>query len=82
MRYSDVSATVISVSPLQLDLKHINRRNVSRYDFNGTGSDASSDADPLQYEVDTGTLSLDNLNTDSAVKNRTTFPAEKYYQCS
>lgn len=70
MRYSDLSATVVSVSPLQLDIQDYNRRSVSRYDFSGTGTDSAYDADPDQYEVDSGSLSLSGLEIDSPVKLR------------
>ena len=67
MRYSDIAGKVISVSPLQLDLQHINRRNSLRYDFSGTGTDTASDADSAQYEINTGTLALDSLTSDAPV---------------
>ncbi len=61
MRYSDVAGSVDQVSPLRVDLQHINRRNVLRYDFTGTGIDASHDADANEYEIDSGLLSLNTL---------------------
>ncbi len=67
MRYSDVAATVTSISPLELNLQHINRRNITRYDFSGTGNEAGNDADPEQYEIDSATLPLDALNIDAPV---------------
>ncbi len=70
MRFSDVNGSVVTVSPLELDLQHINRRNVDRYDFTGTGVDAASDADPAQYQVDTGTLSLNSLQANDPVQVR------------
>jgi len=70
MRYSDITGTVAAVSPLQLDLQHINRRQINNYDFTGTGVDSTNDADPTNYEVNSATLSLSNLNNGSAVKVR------------
>jgi hypothetical protein len=70
MRYSDISGTVNTVSPLEMDLQHVNRRNVSRYDFTGTGIDADNDANAVQYEIETSTLPLDSLQTNSPVKVR------------
>jgi hypothetical protein len=67
MRYSDISGSVVTVSPLELDLQHINRRNVDRYDFTGTGTDSGNDADPAQYQVDTQSLSIDSLQQDAPV---------------
>ncbi len=70
MRYSDISGTVTLTSPLQINLQHINRRQVSQFDFSGTGTDPANDADPKQYEVATAALPLDNLNLGSALKVR------------
>ena len=70
MRYSDVSGTVNTVSPLELTLKHINRRIVDRYNFEGTGTDAANDASPDNYEIDTSTLSLDSLQANGIVQVR------------
>lgn len=67
MRYSDVTGKVTTVSPLELDLQHINRRNVSRYNFDGSGINPANDADPDHYEIDHGTLTLDTLESDSPV---------------
>ncbi len=61
MRYSDVSGIVVSASPLQIDLQSINRRSVQRYDFSGSGIDSTQDADPDQYEIDSGSLPLEGL---------------------
>ena len=61
MRYSDVAGSVDQVSPLRVNLQHINRRNVSRYDFTGTGIDSSHDAVASEYEIDSGLLSLNTL---------------------
>lgn len=70
MRYSDITGIVTLASPLQIDLQHINRRHINAYDFTGTGIDSPNDADPELYEVNTSTLSLDNLNNGSAIKVR------------
>jgi len=61
MRYSQVSGLVASVSPLEVDVQHINRRMVERYDFSGTGINAANDAAPEHYEIDTGPLGLASL---------------------
>ena len=61
MRYSQVSGLVASVSPLEVDLQHVNRRMVERYNFAGTGSGPGEDADPEHYQIDSGPLSLNSL---------------------
>jgi len=68
MRYSHVSGLVASVSPLEVDLQHVNRRLVARYDFSGTGIRPDNDADPDQYQIDTGLLSLNTLNPSEPVR--------------
>jgi hypothetical protein len=70
MRYSDISGSVVSVSPLQIDLQYINRRSVQRFDFSATGIDAANDADPQAYEVDNGTLALSQLEELAPVRVR------------
>lgn len=70
MRYSDISGTVVAVSPLEVNVQTYNQRNISRYDFSGTGVDASNDADPAQYEVDSATLSLDGMDINDPIKVR------------
>ncbi len=68
MRYSHVSGLVASVSPLEVDLQHINRRMVERYDFTGTGITPDNDADPDRYQIDNGLLSLNSLGLAEPVR--------------
>lgn len=61
---SEVAGTVQDVAPpaLAIDVARINRRDVSLYNFAGTGIDATSDAAPSNYDVDTQTLLLDGID--------------------
>ncbi len=68
MRYSHVSGLVASVSPFEVDLQHINRRMVERYNFSGTGISPFMDADPDHYQIDNGLLSLNSLALAEPVK--------------
>lgn len=68
MRYSHVSGLVASVSPLEVDLQHVNRRMVERYDFSGTGISADNDADADHYQIDSGPLSLGSLAPSEPVR--------------
>jgi hypothetical protein len=68
MRYSQVSGLVASVSPLEVDLQHVNRRMVQRYNFSNTGSSADNDADPEHYQIDNGLLSLNSLALNEPVR--------------
>lgn len=61
MNYTSVSGSVVSVSPLAMNLQNIDRRRIALFDFTGTGTDVSTDADASNYEVDSATLSLSNL---------------------
>jgi len=58
--------TVAGILPGQLNmqLRAIDRLGVDLFDFTGTGITAGSDADPLDYEIATGTLSLAGLEVD------------------
>jgi hypothetical protein len=57
-------------SPLVLDVATINRRDAAVYDFSGTGIDASSDADPSFYEIDTQSLLLNDITVGEWVMLR------------
>jgi hypothetical protein len=57
-------------APLTVDVQSINRRAVTEFDFTGTGIDAAHDADPANYEINTGTLNLEALSVDAPVKVR------------
>lgn len=70
MRYSDIAGSVVEVSPLVVDLQTYNQRNISQYDFSGTGVDAANDADPAQYQVNSGSLSLDGMAINDPIKLR------------
>jgi hypothetical protein len=51
---------------LTLQLRAIDRLGIAMFDFAGTGGAAASDADPNNYEVQTGNLSLANLSPGEA----------------
>lgn len=58
MLLSTAAGTVNQSQPeyLTMDLQRMSGRNVSLFDFAGTGISPDFDADPMDYEVDTGTL--------------------------
>ena len=70
MHYTGLGGTVVSVSPLAIDLQAIDRRRIALFDFAGTGVDAANDADADYYEIDSGSLSLANLQNGDPVKVR------------
>lgn len=69
---SEVTGQVEQTLPagLALDLNKINRRDAGVYDFAGTGIDASGDADPAFYEIDTQSLLLDDVSVGEWVMLR------------
>lgn len=70
MMFTNVGGTVVSASPLAVDLQNIDARRIRLFDFSGTGSDPGNDADANNYEVDSGALSLNNLRLGDPVKVR------------
>lgn len=53
--------------PMSVELQSINFRSISLFDFTGTGSDPANDADPMSYEVDTGTLDTSTIAAGAPV---------------
>ncbi|HEB55909.1 MAG TPA: metallophosphoesterase [Gammaproteobacteria bacterium] len=70
MLYTNIGGSVVSASPLAVDLQTIDHRRIALFDFSGTGVDPANDADSNYYEVDSGTLSLANLQIGDPVKIR------------
>lgn len=61
---------VVSVQPLVVDLRWVNGRRLGIFDFDGTGVSDEQDAEATAYEVDTGTLSLSQVDVGEWVKLR------------
>jgi hypothetical protein len=63
MQLTQLHGTVRAVNPgeISLELRAIDRLGIDMFDFSGTGSGAGSDADPLDYQVATSTLSAGGL---------------------
>jgi hypothetical protein len=53
---------------LTLQLRSIDRLGIAMFNFAGTGGATASDADPNNYEVQTGNLSLTNVSAGEATK--------------
>jgi hypothetical protein len=72
MQVSVLTGTVNSLSSgaLNLSLQTINGRKVSLFNFAGTGTTPSTDADPANYQVSTGTLNLSGLSSGTPVRVR------------
>ena len=64
----NVAALASDVSNLSLNLRSINGRAISLYDFTGTGKAGyDTDADPMNYEINPGTLTIDGIAIDEGV---------------
>lgn len=70
MRLSHLRGSVVAlpdeVTNFTVNLSSINGRPISIYNFAGTGT-VGNDANPTNYEVDKGTLTLDGIVVDNAV---------------
>lgn len=58
------------IVPFGINLQVIDGRNVSLFDFSGTGIDVVNDTDPARYEVDAGDLDVQALADGVPVKVR------------
>ena len=69
MHVTHLSGIVNTVMPGQTDitLHAIDRRRAEVFDFNGTGPSADMDADPANYEIATGNLTLANFATGKPI---------------
>jgi len=64
LNYTHIFGLVVpGTGGLTLDLKAIDGRDPSRFDFTGTGPMPADDADPAHYQVGTGVLNLTGLVT-------------------
>lgn len=72
MQVTVLTGTVNSLSSgsLDLNLQTINGRKVSLFNFAGTGTTSANDADPANYQVSTGTLSLSDISAGTPVRVR------------
>ena len=57
-----------STGLLAFNLQSIEGRRISLFDFSGTGQSATQDADPTDYEVATGNLTLSGLDLGAPVR--------------
>ncbi len=67
---SSLTGQVKSVAPLVVDLLRLNGLRVTAFDFAGTGGTSADDADPANYEIATGTLSLATLSEGDLARAR------------
>ncbi|MEA3224281.1 MAG: hypothetical protein U9P49_14100 [Thermodesulfobacteriota bacterium] len=72
MLFATIRGTVVDADTPQftINLQSIGRRRVDIFDFSGTGIDPDHDANPAFYEIDSGTLDVSSLITNTPVKVR------------
>ncbi|MEM7611869.1 MAG: DUF4382 domain-containing protein [Pseudomonadota bacterium] len=70
MRISQFSGEVIDVQPMRADVFLLNGRRPLAFDLSGTGSSSEFDADLADYEIDTGSLSLNGVTAGDLVRVR------------
>jgi hypothetical protein len=66
--FTTLRASVVTTSPLVIDIQSIDGRRIAIFDFAGSG--ATEDADPVNYEIDTGNINLGSIEVDDVVKIR------------
>jgi len=67
---STIAGEIISTDPLVLTLQLINKRQPDLFDFTGSGETTDQDSDINAYELDHGSLTLDQLAIGDLVKVR------------
>jgi len=67
---SAVAGTVVATAPLALDMQLLSAHRPAAYDFNGTGTDASTDAEADNYEINTGVLDLTAIELGAPIRVR------------
>ena len=72
MHFTTLKGDVVAAEEgaLIADLKVVDGRRISLFDFTGTGSDPDNDADPQNYDIDTGFLDLADPLAGAPVKVR------------
>jgi hypothetical protein len=70
MKLNTIIGEVVQVSPLELDLSHVNKRPSELFDFAGTGLDTANDADPDHYEINSSTLDISSVETEELMQIR------------
>ncbi len=69
LRGSVVSTDSINHT-LVMSLQTIDGRQVALFDFAGTGTSSANDADPANYEIETGTLNLSSVSVGGPIAVR------------
>lgn len=70
LKQTQVVGTLNAASPASLALLSINNLDVGQFDFSGTGASEAEDADPTDYQLDTGVLDLSNLTAEDWVASK------------
>ena len=70
LHLTHITGTVVDTNTgeLTLDLFAIDGRNPLFFDFDDTGGSITTDADPTNYQVDTGTLDISDFAVDDSAR--------------
>lgn len=61
IKLSQLTGQVVQTSPLIIDVTKLNRKPVESYDFSGTGLTDVQDADPMNYQIQSNNLNINEL---------------------
>ena len=70
MRVSNLTGVAQDADSLVVELLGLSGRGIDIYDFSGTGETEADDADPANYEIDTGLLMLETIEPGDLVRVR------------
>ena len=68
MQLTTLRATVSGIAPLTINIQSIDGRRIGLFDFSGSGM--NEDADPANYEIDSGNINLNDIGAGDLVKVR------------
>ena len=70
MEITRLTGSVVQLDPLAVNLVELGGLRPGAFDFEGTGSSPSHDADPTRYLIDTAPLSLAGIGANDLIKVR------------
>ena len=70
MEITRLTGSVVQLDPLAVNLVELGGLRPGAFDFGGTGSSPSHDADPTRYLIDTAPLSLAGIGANDLIKVR------------
>jgi hypothetical protein len=62
------TASTVESGALVVGLDAVEARSIESFDYTGTGTSPETDADPANYEIDTGSLTLEGIEAGTPVR--------------